>query len=389
MISNCCFYCILLIICTPVAVFSLNKYEKDAINAGKNASYVSFSEVNNTNTRKRSANNILCATFMKTTKKSLKNLYSNIATVGDECDWAILVYGGTKEAEQSLCKNETIQNRILYCNRSTFSNWRINFTQISDLLDFDHVDVNILKSYVSDKKISKIKHLTKTVMYHELLPLLTNYQKIFLIDEDISLSIPSFNLTASLLIWDCSFSRPPLIAQPLINQKGSQYYRFLNYKSWSGKNITSAAVGLIEQQAPMFDTRFFRWFVSEVMIHTKVYALIYQADWGHDRTWCKAARMYGREVLGWRGYQHSCILLVGSNPVYHLNANSISTKHKDPNTFRKAGMIVVRKYTSLFPSWVERDVVSGTDPLNPKNKKRYPKIKTLNSSFCPSSRLLL
>eukprot|EP01031_Cornospumella_fuschlensis_P034829 gene34829-42179_t len=94
--------------------------------------------------------------------------------------------------------------------------------------------------------------------------------------------------------------------------------------------------GLVEQQVPLFDADFFAWYVKRVLVHTLPYSLQYGADWGHDRTWCRAARAYSIFVLGIpiSSSHVVCALLTKANPVFHLNLKNMRNKRLYREVFR-------------------------------------------------------
>ena len=56
-------------------------------------------------------------------------------------------------------------------------------------------------------------------------------------------------------------------------------------------NLTS------EPTAPLIEARFFEWFVRRVLPLTRSVALKMGVDQGLDKTWCSAAKVYGKRVL--------------------------------------------------------------------------------------------
>lgn len=61
----------------------------------------------------------------------------------------------------------------------------------------------------------------------------------------------------------------------------------------------------------MFDSLFFEWFVRRVLILTRHHVIQHGVDWGHDRSWCNAAKAYGEHVLHWPNNTAACALLTG------------------------------------------------------------------------------
>ncbi|KAJ1442671.1 hypothetical protein B484DRAFT_414719, partial [Ochromonadaceae sp. CCMP2298] len=144
--------------------------------------------------------------------------------------------------------------------------------------------------------VPKKTMVPKSVLYRELLPYLPAYKRVFLLDEDIHLE--GFNYTRFERTWDCAFPHPPLIVQPLIFES-SQDLDFLNANAWSTKRtVLASGVAYIEQQAPLMDSVFFEWLVKRVLSRTVDAALTGGVDWGANRLWCNAAKMYAGVVLG-------------------------------------------------------------------------------------------
>jgi hypothetical protein len=46
-------------------------------------------------------------------------------------------------------------------------------------------------------------------------------------------------------------------------------------------------------------------------------------DWGHDRSWCNAARMYSTEVLNRDQNYDPCGIIIDTPPVHHLNTRLV------------------------------------------------------------------
>jgi hypothetical protein len=217
------------------------------------------------------------------------------------------------------------------------------------------------------------------VLYTEILPYLRNYWRVFLLDEDISLL--DFQTSKFLTYWDCSFPNqdPPLIVQPLVDG-GKQYIDFVNSGSWANSKYIASATGLIEQQVPAFNAVFFEWFVTRVLSLTKKYAMHYGVDWGHDRSWCNAAKMYSIHVLNWSESATVCAVLIKAPKIHHLNTRAMSFKKRNATHFRLSGNKVVQKYIDLFPTWVQTDLKRKPNPLDKTYGKNYQKIKDLNST---------
>jgi hypothetical protein len=302
---------------------------------------------------------LLCATFIYANGTASSMLAHNVRVMQDACDWAIIIYGGSAKSVTSTCKDPRIADNIIHCRRN---------------------EVTLTDRYMPESPAVKLS-VPKTVMYHDLLPYLPNYERVFLMDEDISLK--NFNMTTFMLFWKCSFYPTPLIVQPLVYES-NQYISYMNLLQWrrssAFNNVMATSVGLIEQQVPMFDAIFFEWFVRHVLTLTKDIATERGVDWGHDRSWCNAAKMYATQVLGHHAHKDLvvCALFPHAPPIHHLNLRSMKSKRDNREAFHANGVRVVQHYINLFPTWVETDILAPNNPLDSKNGHKYPKMHSLN-----------
>lgn len=120
-------------------------------------------------------------------------------------------------------------------------------------------------------------------------------------------------------------------------------------------------------------------------------ALQYAMDWGHDRSWCNAAALYGQEVLGWpRAWINgsdpsvsypppSCMLITSpATMAHHLNHHTMKIIRGRLKAVRRNAFIVVQRYIDHFPTWVSLDLVNATSPFNVSNAERYPQVRRLD-----------
>lgn len=191
---------------------------------------------------------LLCAVFSRTATAALSNTIKNIVHMGNSCDWAIVFYDGDRDNIVKFCTTDAIVEKVIHCQRARESFKNKNSTDISR------------------------RGIPKSVLYVELLPYLRNYQRIFLMDEDISLL--DFETESFLKIWDCAFRNqpPPLVVQPVIAES-TQYFNFVAQSTWKETGIVATASGLVEQQVPFFDSIYFEWFVRRVLNDTRAIAI--------------------------------------------------------------------------------------------------------------------
>jgi hypothetical protein len=302
---------------------------------------------------------LLCVVFTSPNATTNEVMFRNAELMGDSCDWAVIHYNGTPEQIATVCNEPRLKARSIHCDRNEASK------------DHRHCDSLDGKSRV---KLS----VPKTVFYHDLLPYLHRYERVFLMDEDISLE--GFDVKQFMLHWNCGLHPPPLVVQPTIFES-NQYINYLNKNSWKKgdrSKVIACGVGLVEQQVPFFDAVYFEWFVRRVLSQTKETALNYGVDWGHDRSWCNAARMYSKYVLNYPNSSVPCAVLPRATPVHHLNLRSMDNKREHRDLFQANGAKVVQKYVDLFPTWVQVDVLKPNNPLDPKNFEAFPRVHKLN-----------
>lgn len=301
---------------------------------------------------------LLCVSFLGLAPNSTLIMMKNIQYTNSRCDWAFILYAGTKGERRAICDGlNTVFGNVVHCVRA-------------------------IESYVSEKHK---KSLPKSVQYQSLLPVLPGYNKVLMMDEDIS--VKDLNLDAFLNIWNCGFAYRPLVVQPLIAEN-NQYIPYVNAHPWRNHTragVLASTVGYVEQQVPAMDSMFFEWYVRRVLSQTKELAVQYAMDWGHDRSWCNAAAMYAHEVLRWprSGFNDSvptpCALITSNQTMaHHLNHHTMKIVQGRLKTVRKHAFIVVQRYVDLFPTWVGMDLIVPYNPLNEMNAGKYFQISALD-----------
>lgn len=272
---------------------------------------------------------LLCVTFVDSSNPLMETLESNIRVTLGICKWAVVAYKGTNESTKSLCNSSSISKSLVFCGLSEYV---VNSQPV--------IDAN---------GNSTVKSIPKTILYWSIVSYLPGFRRVFLMDEDISLL--GFDGKKVLKMLDCVFApyHPPLISQVLI-EESNQYLPYVNLRTWRRsihRNIVASATGLVEQQIPIFDSVFFEWFIRRVLVKTRKYSQRYGVDWGHDRSWCNAAKQYATNVLHHNETRFVCALLTGASPVHHLNKKTMDGKRVNRTEFRAGGKKVVQKVRSL------------------------------------------
>lgn len=291
---------------------------------------------------------LLCGVFLSGNQGSLITLDKNIQQTQGICDWSIILYDGD---EDIICNKYKKYSNVVNCMRNEESK-APRFYKGTDI------------------KMS----IAKTVMYKDILNNIKQYNKVMLFDEDILLQ--DFNFDNYLTAWACVNKYEPLIVQPLI-QESTQYLFWCNLKSWDRpdtQDIVGHEIELIEQQVPSFDAKFFEWYVTSVIGRVRESIIANGADWGQDRSWCAAAKMFGEVVLKYPHGAPVCMLYPKSGAVHHLNGRTIQTKRLNRNLFREGARRVVQAYIDAFPTWVITDVMIS-NPFIGHGKKHFKKFR--------------
>lgn len=298
---------------------------------------------------------LLCTSFVSSTPSpTVENVLSeNIRIMGDKCHWALIFYDND---ESQIAKRCSGLPNLIHCQAIP----------------------NYLRHNGTDAYGAKLLSVSKTVLYTELLPFLPLYERVFLMDEDISLV--GFNISTFTAMWDCSFgSTPPLIVQPLIVES-KQNMQYVNAKGWENDtDVWASEVGYIEQQVPLIDSIFFEWFVRRVLSITFKASVKHGVDW-HDRTWCNAAKTYSTMVLGQESSTVVCAVFPKAPMVHHLDGKTLMEKRSQLNHFRFKGGRMVTHYINMFPTWTLLDILYYPNPLRPENRLKYRRLNNVSSS---------
>eukprot|EP01040_Poterioochromonas_malhamensis_P013105 gene13105-14381_t len=284
---------------------------------------------------------LLCSTFMNGKNPlSQRMLYVNLRRLHTVCDFAIVLYAGNPD-EVPVCKRNS--SSVIHCARAEIT----------------------LKG-PAPKKV-----YPKPFLYMELKPYLSNYRRVFLIDEDVSLF--KFNYTIYSAIWNCGFypSPPPLITQALVSE-GTQWFNFVHFDKWrqGRKNVIWAVESVfIEQQAPLIDSIFLHWLLEYVIPPTLPLSMETGSDWGTDIIWCYAAYTYARQILHITDPNYvPCSILTKAPPIVHRDGKTIAFKKENFQRFNNEGFRMVALYRTLYPSWICNYTENAYNPLNEENK---------------------
>jgi hypothetical protein len=305
---------------------------------------------------------LLVTTFINASRViSVDLLKSNIQklqlTAGEKVEFVVVVYYGTPKMVYRACYEDLkIAKSIIHCQKA--------------LLPSTH---------------TFSLSFPKPVLYAELLPFLPFYQRVMVLDEDISLR--EFNYDKFMKIWNCAdwpSLHPPLIVQGLLYEE-TQLFPFVHWSEWRSKELSpviAAEAKFIEQQMPSFDTFFLYWFIDAVVHKMLALSMELQTDWGIDSTWCAAAEQFATDILGWNknGNYYSCAYLTGSEPFHHMNSRSLATKTANLTLFNKRGKMLIAAWRKEFPYW-SRDTRNQPIP-NPLDSDSGLKLISTYKTEC-------
>eukprot|EP01041_Mallomonas_annulata_P008456 gene8457-17433_t len=307
---------------------------------------------------------LLCAVFLSTSKSSIELLEANMRYTGQECDWAAIAYAGDESRLVRVKGRSSAWNSTL-----------IHYSVESDNIDTNPstssytIPINISQEHssITTRNIS-FKHIPKPLLYYRLLPYLPNYERVWLLDEDMSLK--DFNIKQFFHILNCyAYPKPPMLVAQALVAENTQYFKSFNHKSWEKIQIIAMAVGYIEQQAPIIDATFFHWFINYIVTPLVDVVRVLGSDWSFDDSWCRAAASFSKDAYGHKSiYPESCLLVIKGTPIHHLNSKKLHYLHLRRNEFGRVGTALRNITGTLFPLWM----VSGyktVDALHPKDRK--------------------
>ena len=316
---------------------------------------------------------ILCTVFMNVSGKSLENLLNNVKAAGKRCSWAIVGYDDSSPAlNQKLIVDAIVQ-----------SGSKLEYYQIEN-------DTSLYNSYMKDRGIAKryesmtytyinesdpqsksIKflHIPKPLLYLRVQHLLPQFSKVWLLDEDISLK--NFDFETYMYIIECGNKNPPMISQPLLADN-SQYFKYLNVRSWKGAMVFAVPTSYVEQQTPLLNTLFFNWFLENVVKPLSPLAFLLGSDWSFDDMWCRAGTHFAKVVYNYSTPNYSaCLLVTKGTPIHHLNLRSLQFLHLDRKGFGAIGDRLRNMTAKVFPNWLVKGAFADT--LHPKDRRQTRK----------------
>ena len=274
---------------------------------------------------------LLCVTFMSLRKENCwHNLLQNVKYAKEHCEWLVVSYNSVDDA--------LLNSRV---------------AAIEEVARSANTAASVKRHSFGSRD-----GLLKPLLFETLLPHLKFYSKVWLMDEDIS--ITSFNFRQYFGIWNCAFDKaspPPLVSQPLIN--GNKLTLPFVKDGWAMyKNAVIAIQYVwIEQQTPILDARFFSWFIPNFIFPLKQNFIESKSDFGYDQTWCGAAQQWNQLIHEATPRDRStenvnnppCVVIMADNYVDHKDFRTITDWHVNKSEWLNRSKILVAEFKKKFP----------------------------------------
>jgi len=366
---------------------------------------------------------LLCATFTTSRKEALELVLDNMKQMRGHCEWAVLFYDlGEDHSSVRLMEHSAaelgvtvVKAGVVPSRQSIIEAYGVDLSvRASKFTSFIKLAPPLRKAILDDDNFYEIGNkgkaqsrvafnssfLHRSVAYNSmvypkalqflgLLDLLPNYERVWLLDADISLR--GFRPDRFLLVVDCAFEEPPLVTQPLIAER-TQSYKFLNADSWkqqleqdagttsaataSEPRVLATASAFVEIQAPLLDAAFFEWFLRFLVVPMAVPSHILGADWGFDALFCRAAQVFSTHstfptsLVGPQASGEPCMVVVAGTPVHHIDRRDLD--HNLGRDVKKAlNKALMRIIQASFPTLYKNGHDKDANMLLPAHSGKY------------------
>jgi hypothetical protein len=340
---------------------------------------------------------LLCTTLTEASAENLDKLTGKLRTyMQGGCDWALLVYRG--DMHIAAAYKEVLSTIDLNGSRVVLFAYDSNRLDILDRYGKFPKDMltnrtSIAQAIYGNRYNHKL--FPKPMLLTALIPLLADYQYVWIFDDDIE--VANYNVTALLKKLICSFDSRPYISQPLIHHH-TQFYDYLNQQSWEHRpDIIVSETGFIEIQTPIFHTGFLNWYLRNIVGRVLWQVHTLGADWGFDQTFCTAARLYAEEEALYhyrncnktaeitdkvrkeiRSKLRACTIIVDGPPVHHHDWKA-TRNEEGPALHRATNNELEGAMAKMFPFLV----LNGRDPRASPSSNHDLQFSTAFMPDCP------
>lgn len=236
---------------------------------------------------------LLCTTFIDGNYHHLSMLHQRITAPNGTCDWAILMFRGSKELAQQT--ELALQSMDLQGHKIVLFEYKMDYLEILDRYGVFNesmfVGSKANRSLAIEQALKhhpyNIKFFPKPLLLMNLIPIAANYDYVWFFDDDIF--IHGFDINRFLRNLHCAFDQPPVIAQPLVHDN-TQIYWYFNYDPWKAHpGVIAHETKFIEMQTPVFNGEFLKFYLSKIISRLLWPLHILGVDWGFDNTFCSMA----------------------------------------------------------------------------------------------------
>lgn len=281
---------------------------------------------------------LLCVTFISLeNKKSVQNAKENIRYSNGKCEWLLVSYTDFNSDTQF---DELRENSGIEATAPKGS------TQVRIVRPFNGTRGNYYRGVI-----------VKPVMIVFLLPFIKSYSKVWLLDEDIS--ITGFNFDSYFSAWNCMFDKsfpPPAITQPLVENSFLPPFRATCWTMFNN-SIMGFKYSWIEQQSPILDSTFLSWYIESFLSAVLETYVETKSDMGYQMLWCGAAKLWNSVLSdtfhdSLEDLEHPknppCAVVVADTRVLHKDYRTIVEWHSKKRDFIHHGITAMSKIKSFF-----------------------------------------
>lgn len=297
----------------------------------------------------------LCVTFMKGDANELDIILKNACIL--PCDWAVVFYSHaieSKSFQTKICNGLKEISPVRHCQGSIFNATKHHMQIVERMKMPSNKHANksddlLYSKYISSQVSTEAdSFIPKQVMYSELLPYLSDYKSVIMMDSDMLFVSKVFNFTKAEIIIERGYKFPLKLAQPCTI--GPVEFSTFHQDRWTTKSHVAIGIDFIEQQSFFVNSLILEWSIRALIAKTVDHHIIYKSDWGYDSVLCLATKTFTELVLGEpvsnRRENPVCAILT-RHCILHTNTKTI----KKTLNFHKAGPKMFHLYRKLFPHW--------------------------------------
>lgn len=154
----------------------------------------------------RKPDTMLCAIFMNFCEEAVNLLYHNMRAAGKSCTWVVFAYKGDKRLLSVFSRYVSNHPNITIRHIGFVK----NITDVAPIYCKDSLNAK------SNFNLFNNSGVPKSVLYMELLPYLSEFERVLILDDDMDISEFSFDVFHDIM--NCGFQSGcgPVLVQPLV-----------------------------------------------------------------------------------------------------------------------------------------------------------------------------